>query len=327
MSEHLPECPVENRLRAGRTVGSQTCICDALRACEHRVRQDEQSSNFTFDEQSDGMTEAYRRGLDAAREAIAETHLPIPVIQCECGWGANCPECGLQSNRIVGSVCRICCDYWGDHGYCDDMHNEDDTPVHHISDEMWSGPYCPVLAAIDEMTATADPVTGASPEHAVECDAPVYASGEGQWVTYADHAAEIRACEDGAREQQCLTCCTRAKKQYVTEYNAGHDQGYKDGYSAAMDDGWGKASKEPTPGPIVKIDRWGASGRTGLPDTMPNGEWVKYKDHIEVVNACQQKTIDGAIKRVAALPDLWPNTATGIIRRADATTAMTGETK
>lgn len=37
MNEHLPECPVEKRLRAGRTVGSQTCICGALRACETRV--------------------------------------------------------------------------------------------------------------------------------------------------------------------------------------------------------------------------------------------------------------------------------------------------
>ena len=37
MNEHLPECPVEKRLRAGRTVGSQTCICGALRACEERV--------------------------------------------------------------------------------------------------------------------------------------------------------------------------------------------------------------------------------------------------------------------------------------------------
>jgi hypothetical protein len=37
MNEHLPECPVEKRLRAGRTVGSQTCICDALRSCERRL--------------------------------------------------------------------------------------------------------------------------------------------------------------------------------------------------------------------------------------------------------------------------------------------------
>lgn len=42
MTEHLPECPVEKRLRSGRTVGSQTCICDALRACEARVLREAQ---------------------------------------------------------------------------------------------------------------------------------------------------------------------------------------------------------------------------------------------------------------------------------------------
>jgi hypothetical protein len=32
------------------------------------------------------------------------------------------------------------------------MHNEDDSPVHHV-DGMWSGPYCPVIAAIDAIDA------------------------------------------------------------------------------------------------------------------------------------------------------------------------------
>ena len=39
MTEHLPECPVEKRLRSGKTVGSQTCICGALRACERRLME------------------------------------------------------------------------------------------------------------------------------------------------------------------------------------------------------------------------------------------------------------------------------------------------
>ena len=37
MTKHLPECPVERMLRRGRTVGSQTCICNALRICERRL--------------------------------------------------------------------------------------------------------------------------------------------------------------------------------------------------------------------------------------------------------------------------------------------------
>jgi hypothetical protein len=99
-----------------------------------------------------GQQDGYAAAMDAARQAVAKTHLPTPVIQCACGWGVNCPECGPQSNRIVGYVCRKCCDDWGDHGYCDDMHNEDDSPVHHV-DGMWSGPYCPVIAAIDAIDA------------------------------------------------------------------------------------------------------------------------------------------------------------------------------
>jgi len=101
-----------------------------------------------FDVARAAYTAGYQRGLDAARETFERTHLPIPVIQCACGWGVNCPECGPESNRTVGYVCRKCCDDWGDHGYCSDMHYPDDTPFHHVGG-MWSGPYCPVIAAID----------------------------------------------------------------------------------------------------------------------------------------------------------------------------------
>jgi len=93
----------------------------------------------------------YQSGLDAARQAVAKTHLPMPVIQCACGWGVNCPECGPESNRAVGQVCRECCDDWGDHGYCSDMHNLDDSPFHHVGDAMWTGPHCPVIAALDAL--------------------------------------------------------------------------------------------------------------------------------------------------------------------------------
>ena len=34
---------------------------------------------------------------------------------------------------------------------------------------------------------------------------------------------------------------------------------------------------------MTSIPRWGASGRTGLPEQMPNGEWVKYADHLEAM--------------------------------------------
>ena len=49
---------------------AHVCCCDALRACEKRVREDEQSHNFSPEIHWDGMAEAYQRGLDAAREAV-----------------------------------------------------------------------------------------------------------------------------------------------------------------------------------------------------------------------------------------------------------------
>ena len=68
MTEHLPECPVEKRLRSGRTVGSQTCICDALRSCEERV---EESMDRAWS-QTVQLAVAHTRTatLDAAREAV-----------------------------------------------------------------------------------------------------------------------------------------------------------------------------------------------------------------------------------------------------------------
>jgi len=56
-SGHLPECPWVPSLD-----DYEACICDRLRACEQRVM-----AQFV-----DGVDEvSYRRGLDAAREAVA----------------------------------------------------------------------------------------------------------------------------------------------------------------------------------------------------------------------------------------------------------------
>ena len=84
MNEHLPECPVEKRLRAGRTVGSQTCICAALRACEERVFSLHPEWTVTglckpdcaacrrLTELITEWEDGYKKGLDAAREAVAD---------------------------------------------------------------------------------------------------------------------------------------------------------------------------------------------------------------------------------------------------------------
>ncbi len=65
MTEHLPECWAKHQ-----SDPPAWCICDELRACEERVREDERLNNFTPDDFSHAMTESYQRGLDAAREAV-----------------------------------------------------------------------------------------------------------------------------------------------------------------------------------------------------------------------------------------------------------------
>ena len=74
MTEHLPECCFAPHVCDVNLCQRchAFCICNQLRACEQRAREDERSNNFTPDDHSDCMTEAYQRGLDDAREAVAE---------------------------------------------------------------------------------------------------------------------------------------------------------------------------------------------------------------------------------------------------------------
>lgn len=79
MTEHLPECPVEKMLRSGRTVGSQSCICEHLRACEERV------TKRWGDLRGWGETYAFKNGkhsgwesaLYAAMEAVASMEIAV----------------------------------------------------------------------------------------------------------------------------------------------------------------------------------------------------------------------------------------------------------
>ena len=95
--------------------------------------------------------DGYVAAITDVQEAVLAVHQPAPVIECECGWGYHCPECGSESNRIIGYACSQCCNSWPHTAYCDDMHNEDGTPLHHPNGVMWSGPHCPVIALIDAL--------------------------------------------------------------------------------------------------------------------------------------------------------------------------------
>ena len=147
MTDHLPECifkPENVDSAKGIRWGGRPCICDELRACEQRIGNVISASLVGGYDWRQG----YLAGLDAAREAVLKDHRPLPVIECACGWGKDCPECGEESNRVVGYACLVCCNSFGDHAYCDDMH--DDTHLHH-QDGLWTGPHCPVIASIDAL--------------------------------------------------------------------------------------------------------------------------------------------------------------------------------
>ena len=109
MNDHLDECPEVFIDCYGTLCDCEYfhfCICDALRACEERVRgeeqqrietalkfvgqhdaawelairEDEQSHNFSPDIHWEGMAEAYQRGLNDALEAVELIPAPYKVL-------------------------------------------------------------------------------------------------------------------------------------------------------------------------------------------------------------------------------------------------------
>lgn len=66
MSGHLPECYKEN--------STDSCICSELRACEQRVLHAALEAVINCDDYRSSanmlLVDAYREGLNAAREAI-----------------------------------------------------------------------------------------------------------------------------------------------------------------------------------------------------------------------------------------------------------------
>ena len=70
MTDHLPECPHSN----SRTVTfyGGYCVCPLLRACEQRVRlEDDDYAYVAAQAEADGRRRGWSEALDAAREAVA----------------------------------------------------------------------------------------------------------------------------------------------------------------------------------------------------------------------------------------------------------------
>ena len=71
MTDHLPECWIVSQSNP-----LNGCICTELRACEQRVRmEDDDYAYVAAQAEADGRRNGWAAGLDAAREAVAATFI------------------------------------------------------------------------------------------------------------------------------------------------------------------------------------------------------------------------------------------------------------
>ena len=73
MTDHLPECWCAARCPkyVGATCPCRDCICDELRACEQRVRlEDDDYAYVTAQAEAEGRMRGWNEALDTARERI-----------------------------------------------------------------------------------------------------------------------------------------------------------------------------------------------------------------------------------------------------------------
>lgn len=69
--DHLPECVCYDKVHAHKCA---LCICHRLRACEQRVRmEDDDYAYVAAQAEADGRRRGWADALDAAREAVATT--------------------------------------------------------------------------------------------------------------------------------------------------------------------------------------------------------------------------------------------------------------
>jgi hypothetical protein len=83
MSDHLPECPC-NEARYQRMEAPMyglLCICDRLRACEQRVRmEDDDYAYVATQAEAGGRRRGWNDALDEARDAVAGMYLVEPDL-------------------------------------------------------------------------------------------------------------------------------------------------------------------------------------------------------------------------------------------------------
>lgn len=101
MTDHLPECRAHDI--PGWTVGD--CICAELRACEQRVRmEDDDYAYVAAQADADGRWRGWGEALDAARETVLayadNTHKHIGMLKC---WPENGDRCNITAALRVAA--------------------------------------------------------------------------------------------------------------------------------------------------------------------------------------------------------------------------------
>ena len=103
MTEHLPECLA----LLNDSTWDGDCICEALRACEQRVRRSlwlecydaamqTTESNYVWHEKR-----GYAAALDAARKAVGYRKTPCDLNYCYCDL-----DCCYVSNAVLDGALR-----------------------------------------------------------------------------------------------------------------------------------------------------------------------------------------------------------------------------
>ena len=90
MPDHLPECPCTT------FSDDEFCICDRLRACEARVRDEYESQDCYTLGFAHGINEGVPKALDAARDAVAALVTPCDGPCCDIG--------NALLNRVLAAI-------------------------------------------------------------------------------------------------------------------------------------------------------------------------------------------------------------------------------
>ena len=111
--DHLPECPAplcDYFDPKGKCMGYEDCehlcCCAALRACEQRVRmEDDDYAYVSAQAEADGRRRGWSEALDAAREAVVALKPRLKVEKYKGGY--DCCGCSTTYDLMEDALAAI----------------------------------------------------------------------------------------------------------------------------------------------------------------------------------------------------------------------------